>query len=113
MNDLRAHPISTESIQGVNNTNMGGNGFNPKDSKLTEYQQVYRAFYSDKPKNALQISIETGIRRANITRYIGRMKRTDRIAVVYIGMCPITKHGKVQFLTTKFDEILNKEGVRR
>ena len=93
-------------------TNLFGNGCN-KVSNLTEYQQVYRAFFSDKPKNALQVSIETGIRRANITRYIGRMKRTDRIAVIYIGMCPITKHGKVQFLTTKFDEILNKEGVSR
>lgn len=92
--------------------NLFGNGF-IKDSKLTEYQQVYRAFFSDKPKNALQVSIETGIRRANITRYIGRMKRTDRIAVIYIGMCPITKHGKVQFLTTKFDEISKKEGVSR
>ena len=92
--------------------NLCGNGFN-KDSKLSEYQQVYRAFFSDKPKNALQVSIETGIRRANITRYIGRMKRTDRIAVIYIGMCPITKHGKVQFLTTKFDVISKKEGVSR
>ncbi len=110
MENLKAHPVSTESIQGVNN--LCGNGYN-KDSKLSEYQQVYRAFFSDKPKNALQVSIETGIRRANITRYIGRMKRTDRIAVVYFGMCPITKHSRVQFLTTKFDEILNKKGVRQ
>ena len=92
--------------------NLCGNGYS-KDSKLSEYQQVYRAFFSDKPKNALQVSIETGIRRANITRYIGRMKRSDRLSVVYIGMCPITKHGKVQFLTTKFDEISKKEGVSR
>ena len=48
--------------------NLSDNGCN-KDSKLSEYQQVYRAFFSDKPKNALQISIETGIRLQNLMRY--------------------------------------------
>ena len=72
-----------KGIQSNTPNNLSGNGCN-KDNKLSEYQQVYRAFYSDKPKNALQVSIETGIRRANVTRYIGRMKRTDRIAVIYI-----------------------------
>lgn len=46
MNDLTARPISTESIQGVNNTKMGGNGFNPKDTKDVPDMQLIEPDFS-------------------------------------------------------------------
>ena len=76
---------------------------NSKDSNyLAQTQRVNKAFF-EKPKTMLQVASETGIYRASICRYVGRWKRNDNIAVVRFGVCPISKHSKVQFLTTNPD----------
>lgn len=51
------------------------------------------------PKTMLQVSIETGILRANICRYVGEMRKRNQIQIVHRGLCPITKH-RAGFLTT-------------
>jgi len=71
-----------------------------KDSyKLPQTQLVYKAFFG-RPKTMFEVSKETDISRANICRYIAKWKRENKIAVVFFGICPISKHNKVQFLTT-------------
>jgi hypothetical protein len=40
----------------------------------------------------LQISVETGILRANICRYVSQFEDENKIFLVYKGICPISKH---------------------
>ena len=53
-------------------------------------QEAYEAF--DRPKTMLEVSLETGIFRANICRYMARWKKGDRIILDRYGLCPISKH---------------------
>ena len=69
--------------------------------KATFHKQlktVYNSFL-ESPKTMLQVAIETGILRANICRYVRTFRKLDKIAIVRIGYCPITKH-KAGFYTT-------------
>lgn len=56
---------------------------------LNQYQIVYQAF-KECPKTMLQVSIETGILRANICRYIADMEDKGLIQVIYKSLCPFT-----------------------
>jgi len=56
-----------------------------------QYKKVYKAFYKS-PKTMLTVSIETGILRANICRYVAKMKRHGNIRLVKKGICPVSKH---------------------
>lgn len=77
--------------------NGSGNG---KDKKNTaQMKTVFKAFGAF-PKTMKMVSVETGIDRANICRYVGKWKKNDRIQIINFGICPITKTGGVQFLTT-------------
>jgi len=80
-----------------------GNAANPekrgKDSKfISQYIQVYHSFKMC-PKTMLQVSIETGILRANICRYAAQMQRKGQIQVIRKGLCPYTKF-KAGFYST-------------
>ena len=66
-----------------------------------QFQRVRRAF-SFVPKTMLQVSIETGILRANICRYVARMKKQESIFLDRKGICPISKH-RAGFYTTSQD----------
>ncbi len=71
-----------------------------KDSDyLIQAQRVYKAFF-ECPKTMLQVATETGILRANVCRYVATLKKSNNVAIVKVGICPISKHSKVQFLTT-------------
>jgi hypothetical protein len=63
-----------------------------------QMQKVFAAFYKQ-PKTMLMVSIETGILRANICRYVAQWKKDNRIRIVRKGICPITKH-RAGFYTT-------------
>lgn len=52
---------------------------------------VYTAFHKQ-PKTMLMVSIETGILRANICRYVADWKRQGKIRLVKFGFCNISKH---------------------
>lgn len=74
-----------------------------KDSKkkhfATQEKKIFKAF-RECPKTMKQVEVETGIDRANICRAVGKWKKANRIQVFRLGICPITKFDKVQFLTT-------------
>jgi hypothetical protein len=57
----------------------------------TQYNKVKKAF-SDSPKTMLMVSVETGILRANICRYVSKMKKHGDITFVKKGICPISKY---------------------
>jgi len=71
--------------------------------KSTDFQgqikRVFKAFFKD-PKSMLMVSVETGIMRSNITRYVSKWRKQNCIKIVRLGICPISKSVGVQFLTT-------------
>jgi len=54
-------------------------------------KRVFKAFHSQ-PKTMLMVSVETGILRANICRYVSAWKRQSRIGITEFGLCAISKH---------------------
>jgi hypothetical protein len=70
--------------------------------KSTHFQaqlkRVFTALYRQ-PKIMLMVSIETGILRANICRYVANWEKENRIYIVRKGICPISKH-RAGFYTT-------------
>jgi len=53
-------------------------------------QEAFLAF--DSPKTMLQVSVETGILRANHCRYLARWKKDGLVILDHFGLCPISKH---------------------
>lgn len=86
-----------------NNTSHGLKSFDGDKTKYkhfgTQMKKVFKAFQQH-PKTMLMVSIETGILRANLCRYVAVWRKENRIQVVRKGVCPISKEGGVQFLTT-------------
>lgn len=58
---------------------------------------VFKAF--QQPKTMLMVSIETGILRANICRYVAEWKKENRIAMVKKGICKISKYSAGYYCT--------------
>jgi hypothetical protein len=56
----------------------------------TQYETVYQSF-KERPKTMLTVSIESGILRANICRYIATMLIKGQIQLIRKGLCPYTK----------------------
>jgi hypothetical protein len=50
-----------------------------------------------------QVSVLTGIDRANICRFIAKRRKSNSIYLVRFGVCPITKCAGVGFYTTSYD----------
>lgn len=73
--------------------------------KSTHFQaqmkRVFAALYRQ-PKTMLMVSVETGILRANICRYVAEWEKENRICIVRKGICPISKH-RAGFYTTNPD----------
>jgi hypothetical protein len=69
-----------------------------KNTKFQAQAQRVLAAFTRHPQTMLMVSIETGVLRANICRYVAEWKKQNRIRVVLRGICPISKHGRVQFL---------------
>ena len=67
----------------------------------TQMKQVFVTFYRQ-PKTMLMVSIETGILRANICRYVAKWEKQNCIKIVRKGICPISKH-RAGFYTTNPD----------
>lgn len=59
-----------------------------------------------------QVSVKTDIDRANICRFIGKMKRSNSIYLVRRGICPITKD-IAGFYTTNYNLYLTHKGLKR
>jgi hypothetical protein len=56
----------------------------------TQYQTVYQSL-KERPKTMLEVSLETGILRANICRYIAEMEEKGQIQLIRKGYCPYTR----------------------
>jgi hypothetical protein len=52
---------------------------------------VFEAF-KRKPSTMLMVSIETGILRANICRYVAKWQKSNRIHLLKQGLCKVSKH---------------------
>lgn len=63
-----------------------------------QMKTVFAALYKQ-PKTMLMVSIETGILRANICRYVAEWRQNKTIAIAKKGICPISKHN-AGFYTT-------------
>jgi len=72
-----------------------------------QMKRAFAAFYKQ-PKTMLMVSIETGILRANICRYVAEWEKRDRIRIVRKGICPISKHHAGYYTTNPklFPEIV-------
>jgi hypothetical protein len=89
----------------TSNTNSLKNAFNGKHNKdkaKTQKNRVFKAFF-EAPKTMKMVSVETGIDRANICRYVAKFRKSDNVAEVKKGLCIITKH-RAGFLTTNPDQ---------
>lgn len=64
----------------------------------TQIQQIAEVLNRN-PLTMLQASQLTGIERAAICRYIAILRKSDKVQVVRVGLCPITKH-RAGFYTT-------------
>lgn len=66
---------------------------------INQLQRVYSTLFA-RPMTMYEVALTTGIERANVCRYVAELRKSNNIAVVRLGICPITRHGRVQFLTT-------------
>ena len=71
-----------------------------KDNHFATQMQITYQSFKEHPKTMLQVSIETGILRANICRYVKIMRESNEMQILKLGRCPISKRSGVQFLTT-------------
>jgi hypothetical protein len=67
-------------------------------TKKIQTKRTFEAF-KEQPKTMLQVSIETGILRGNICRYVASFQKHKKITVVKEGACPISHH-KAKFYST-------------
>lgn len=74
-------------------------GVHSKGKQTLPQLQTVRLCFSTRPKTMLEVSEETGIRRANVCRYVGKLRKRDQIAVVRYGLCPVSKY-RAGFYTT-------------
>jgi hypothetical protein len=56
-----------------------------------QMKQVFTAFQR-KPSTMLMVSIETGILRANICRYVAKWQKGNSIHLLKQGLCKVSKH---------------------
>jgi hypothetical protein len=56
-----------------------------------QMKRVFAAF-KRKPSTMLMVSIETGILRANICRYVSEWQKSKSIRLLNQGLCKVSKH---------------------
>ena len=78
------------------------NSPNKRQGQDTDFEAqmnvVFKSF-CERPKTMLMVSIETGVLRANICRYVAKWRKLERITPVRTDYCKITKH-LADYLTT-------------
>lgn len=57
----------------------------------SQMKRVFEAF-KRKPSTMLMVSVETGILRANICRYVAQWKKKGSIHLLKQGLCKVSKH---------------------
>lgn len=70
-------------------------------SQNTQFIKVFEEL-DNEPQTMLQVSVKTGILRANICRHIRSLKNINHVAVTKVAKCPISGY-KANFYTTDRD----------
>ena len=87
----------SKKIKHCSNILLRGNKSKDKHFQA-QIKRVFSALYKQ-PKTMLMLSVETGILRANLCRYVAEWEKENRICIVRKGICPISKH-RAGFYTT-------------
>ena len=69
--------------------------------KVNQILTVFKAFQTDTPKTMLQVSTETGIRRANLCRYLAMFQKQGKIQLLYKTICTISKYRAGYYTTNE------------
>ena len=91
--------MSTRNTQ-RSNVLFAGNKSSKDNDYTGQMKRVYKSF-SERPKTMLMVSVETGILRANICRYISEWEKENSIELIKFGICPISKHRAGFYCTRK------------
>lgn len=70
-----------------------------QDKIEAQFRRV-RTSFMERPKTMMEVEVQTGVMRTNITRYVATMRRRLQIQIHHYGICPVTRASGVQFLTT-------------
>ncbi|SRR5699024_6165792 len=89
-------------IHSLNNAFNEGKRKAKDTKKKGQIKVIFKSFF-ERPKTMKEVSEETGIMRSNICRYVAKLKKSNRIQVLYFGACPVTSYKNTQFLTTDKD----------
>jgi hypothetical protein len=79
----------------VKTLNTPSNSLHKRQGKDKHFEvQMKRVFaaFKRKPSTMLMVSIETGILRANICRYVSEWQKQGRIHLFKQGLCKVSKH---------------------
>ncbi len=86
----------------VKTLNTPSNSLHKRQGKDNHFEaQMKRVFaaFKRKPSTMLMVSIETGILRANICRYVAKWQKQGSIHQLKQGLCKVSKH-RAGFYTT-------------
>lgn len=79
----------------VKTLNTPSNSLHKRQGKDKHFEvQMNRVFaaFKRQPSTMLMVSIETGILRANICRYVAEWQKGNSIHVLKQGLCKVSKH---------------------
>jgi hypothetical protein len=79
----------------VKTLNTPSNSLHKTQSKDKYFEvQMKRVFaaFKRKPSTMLMVSIETGILRANICRYVAKWQKSNSIHLLKQALCKVSKH---------------------
>ncbi|WP_291914894.1 hypothetical protein [Chitinophaga sp. CB10] len=79
----------------VKTLNTPSNSLHKRQGKDKHFEvQMKRVFaaFKRKPSTMLMVSIETGILRANICRYVAKWQKQGSIHQLKQGLCKVSKH---------------------
>jgi len=79
----------------VKTLNTPSNSLHKRLGKVKHFEvQMKRVFaaFKRKPSTMLMVSIETGILRANICRYVAKWQKGNSIHLLKQGLCKVSKH---------------------
>jgi hypothetical protein len=86
----------------ANTSNTPGKSLDSRYCKDKQFEgqmiKVFEAFKRN-PSTMLMVSIETGVFRANICRYVAGWKRQGSIFNLKDGICKISKHRAAYYTT--------------
>jgi hypothetical protein len=69
-----------------------------RQNEVNQYRRTFDGFFKQ-PQTMKELSVSTGIDRANICRYCRTMRKAQNISVVIKTFCSITKHKANKYTT--------------